>query len=818
MRPVTQSPRRVLLVSATIGEGHNATARALEEAARRLWPGCEVRWLDTLQVMGRGVGPLFKWIYVFNVEKTPWLYNLFYAALWRYRWFADASRRCIGAWCGRRLRPLIRRAEPDLVISTYPLGTAGLDWLRRHGELEIPAAAVVSDFSPHPFWVYSEIDMHYVMSAASLRELHRAQPDAVGAVCVPPVVSAFQPGDKRVARGAFGFPEDSFLVLISCGSLGFGSIERAVDAALRVAGVERVAVVCGQNEQLRARLADRGAVDDRLVPLGWVREMSSLTAAADVVVTNAGGATALEALACGRTVAMFEPIAGHGRANAKLMADASLADLCSTQDALSGMLRKLAAEPEQLHAREQRALRHAQAGDFVEQVERLMRVARHTGSRSLRSQDAFFVHATTPAVSQQTGAALLLEDVPTGMTEEGWYAHLSRLVAQRAPGLPMLHRRLVRRRTRKPLWLPVQHVDPDEHVGCRTLHGVETQEWERHFREFFAAPVRTDRPPWEVLLLRDVQADRTALLAKMHHALGDGLAVTSTLVHLLRDASGNEPTGFPTRPGARGNVLNWKGRSQRLGAIARGLASLAGAGTAPPSGLEGPSTADRRYGWAQLSSAEVRASARAHDVGTSVLLLAVVAEALHRVLIERDGAECRERLRVMVPKTTRNAREGSGGRAAGNHTVTVAIDLPVGPMAPARRVQKIAVRLGESENRGQPAAAGMVLAALGVLPSWLHAWVVRRIYQRRFFNAVISALPGPRRPPRLRGALIAGVLPVLSLADGVGIAVGAISWGDMAGIAVTTDARLGTVAEDTAGHVRDAFDELRAPSEPGETA
>lgn len=107
---MTDTPGRVLLISATIGEGHNATARALQESAERAWPGCEVRWADALQVMGPGVGPLFRSIYVFNVERTPWLYDLFYAALWRHRWFADASRRFIGAWCGPRLRSVLRRS------------------------------------------------------------------------------------------------------------------------------------------------------------------------------------------------------------------------------------------------------------------------------------------------------------------------------------------------------------------------------------------------------------------------------------------------------------------------------------------------------------------------------------------------------------------------------------------------------------------------------------------------------------------------------------------------------------------------------------
>lgn len=802
--PPATTPERVLLVSATIGEGHNATARAVEDSARRLWPGCEVTWLDTLHVMGPGVGSLFRWIYVRNVESTPWLYDLFYDALWRYRWFADASRRFVGAWSGRRLRPLVRRYRPDLVISTYPMGTAGLDWLRRHGELETPVAAVVSDFSPHPFWVYPEVDMHYVMSEASLREMRRVQPDAAADVCVPPVSPAFRPASKAESRRAFGVPEDGFLVLVSCGSLGFGSVERAVETALAVPEVRGVVVACGSNEELRKRLLARAEPEPRLRPLGWVRDMPTLTAAADVVVTNAGGATALEALACGRTVVMFEPIAGHGRGNADLMARAGLAELCSTRAELTDTLRELATDPERLHTIEQRALNHTASGDFTEQVGALARLSRHSGSRVLRAQDAFFVHATTAQVPQQTGAILRLEGGRPGMSAQDMVEHLACLVTRRAPELPMLHRRLLGRRGRRPLWIQEDRIDPREHLSLRTTGVDPGRQWNEAVRDFFTTAVRTDRPPWELMLLHDVEDGSWALLAKMHHALGDGLAVTSTLVRLLRDSEDRQSTA-PSGSGPS----SWREWARHGVGIVRGLASLAGAGVAPSSGLEGRSTPERRFGWVELSSAKVRASARAHRVGSSVLLISVMAEALHRLLDERGGTTASQVLRVMVPRTTRTLREDRDTAPWGNRTVTVSVDLPVGPMTPTARMSEVASRLEDTQRHGQPLAAGAVMAALGSLPAPLHAWVVRRVYQRRFFNAIVSVLPGSRNPPHVADSLVAGVLPVLPLADGIGLAMGAITWDEMVGVGITVDAGLVSAPEQLADHVRSAFDDLQ---------
>lgn len=794
------APSRVLLVSATIGEGHNATGRAAEEAIRRRWPGCSVAWVDALEVMGSWVPSTFGSIYVTNVESTPWLYDFFYASLWRSRLFAHGCRRFIGAWSGRRLRSVIAETRPDLIVSTYPMGTAGLSWLRRRGELNCPVAAIVSDFSPHPLWIYSGIDLHYVMSETSLREAHRAEPRAISAACAPPVVSAFRPRDKAAARRESHLPEDGFLVLISCGSLGFGSVERAVDAALEADRVDRVVVACGRNDALRERLARRAEERPRLIPLGWVQDMATLTACADVVVSNAGGATALEALACGRAVVMFEPIAGHGRANAELMAHAGLAELCPREPDLLTSLLRLSTNPNRLSEIEARARRHRRSYDFDQQIENLAQLPRP--EQPLRPQDAFFVYASTPVVSQQTGAVLCLSEAREGWSTEEYYRRLVELIDQRALTLPMLCRRLVRRRWRAPTWAPVRTLDAERHVRYQEVRdpaGSRSQ-WESTLREFFAAPLRTDCPPWELLLVRDVASKRTALLAKLHHALGDGVAVTSTLVRLLSDTDDFADQQAPAAPRE-----SWWRQGRE---VLRGLVSLARSGSTPATGYEGRSTGKREFAWVELPAATVRASKRAHGVSTTALLLAVVAEALHRLLDDSNGTTPDQRFRVMLPKTTRTILGAVEAEPLGNRTVALSIDLPVGPMSAQRRVAEVAQRLGNAGSNGQAAASAAVLAAAGALPAPLHSWVASRVYRRRFFNAVVSVMPGLRHPVSTSGATLDGVFPVLSLADGVGVAIGGITWCDMVGFGITADAGLLADVDKLAEHLHRAFDEL----------
>jgi len=336
---------RALIVSADIGEGHNSAGRALQEAVTRTWPGCDVRWLDTLAAMGPRFARLARGFYVSQVQHLPWMYEFFFAAMWRHRWYLEATRRGLGALFGRRMARRIAALDPDVIISTYPLGSAGLSWLRRRGRLGVPAGAWVPAFCPHPSWLYRNLDATFVMHPLAAAVAARAEPGLRVAVGALPVRDAFAPGDRAAARAGLSLEPDRFTVLLCTGSLAFGRVGRAVTAMLTAGAEVQIVVVCGKNERLREELAGRGAPPSRLRVLGWTDDMPRWMTAADVVVGNAGGATGLEAMACGRPVIMFEPIAGHGRANARLMAEAGLAVLAETPAELTVIIGRLASDP-----------------------------------------------------------------------------------------------------------------------------------------------------------------------------------------------------------------------------------------------------------------------------------------------------------------------------------------------------------------------------------------------------------------------------------------------------------------------------------------
>lgn len=335
-------PRRVLVLSAPVGEGHVAAARVMAARMRELWPGALVREVEGT---GRG-GPwrdrLLRSAYAVTLRRAPRLYGLGYDVLVAHPRVAAFFKAVAAARLGRALGPLVADG-PDLVVSTYPMTSGGLAWLRRRGRLPGRSVAVVTDVAVHPFWVWADVDETWTLLPASRDQALAAVPGAAVSVAPPAVDPRFRPGDRAAARVALGIPPGTFVVLVTGGSLGFGGLEPVVDAVL-AAGAQAV-VLAGRNDRLRRRLLRRGLPPSRLVVHGWTDRVPDLVTASDIVLTTAGGMIATEALAAGRPVLFATPIPGHGRAGAEMTAAAGLAVVCATPADVTATLRRLAGDP-----------------------------------------------------------------------------------------------------------------------------------------------------------------------------------------------------------------------------------------------------------------------------------------------------------------------------------------------------------------------------------------------------------------------------------------------------------------------------------------
>jgi processive 1,2-diacylglycerol beta-glucosyltransferase len=328
--------RRILIVSASMGAGHDGAANELRARLER--QGHEVRVVDFLDCCPFGIGWFIKVTYLLQLRVAPWSYDLTYRLWYKLPSTWSFIVRLDTFVAGKRLRRAITETDADVVVSTYPLSSLVLGNMRKKRWLKVPVITYLTDFAVHPLWVHPHVDVHLATSpyaAATARTRGGDDARSPG----PLVGDRFRPAagpDRAVARAELGLADGARGVLVVAGSWGVGDIPGTVDAIV-AAGDFHPVVICGRDEKLQTELTARG----HGTILGWRDDMPRLMAACDVMVENAGGLTANEAFAVGLPVVTFLPIAGHGKDNAEGMAELGVTRYARTPEQLRDALTDL---------------------------------------------------------------------------------------------------------------------------------------------------------------------------------------------------------------------------------------------------------------------------------------------------------------------------------------------------------------------------------------------------------------------------------------------------------------------------------------------
>ena len=146
-RRAHMSRPRILILTADIGAGHDLPARLLAEALAARAPDAEISVVDGIEAMGRFVQQVGRRGSEFVLERLPWLYDLEYWFIARFRptrWLGSAILFMIGR---RGLERLIEATDPDVIVSTYPGTTEALGRLKRAGRLDRPCVSAITDLA-----------------------------------------------------------------------------------------------------------------------------------------------------------------------------------------------------------------------------------------------------------------------------------------------------------------------------------------------------------------------------------------------------------------------------------------------------------------------------------------------------------------------------------------------------------------------------------------------------------------------------------------------------------------------------------------------
>jgi WS/DGAT/MGAT family acyltransferase len=334
-------------------------------------------------------------------------------------------------------------------------------------------------------------------------------------------------------------------------------------------------------------------------------------------------------------------------------------------------------------------------------------------------------------------------------------------------------------------------------------------------------------PPWAFHVLRGYGSD-TAVLARLHHTIGDGVALMLVLLAMTDLAETGPPTADagaaelePLAPelnpfleilatGPHAPLEEARAGAERcapemlrlmlapaeayaeldavrkaLGA-ARAVVRILGAGGEPPTRFKGELGIAKRVAWTdRVPLEDVRAIGRRLGGTINDVLSTAMAGALRRYL-SRDGTpDERLSFRAAMPVNLRLLPEMA---ALGNRFGLVFLDVPVGIRDPLERLAELRARSADLRRSVEPLVVLSLLDLAGRLPAAFQRRLVELFGSRA--TAVFTNVPGPRETLWMAGRPIRDIFFWVPQAGRLGLGVSILSYAGGIRMGVGTDAGL----------------------------
>ncbi len=317
--------KKVLILSVAVGAGHMRTAEALKEAAGALYPGAEIRILDTFSYASPFLGNLVLGAYMEMLKKSPLLYGFLYRQAERGKPLSGKGKvgfsHILNIAAAPRLVEYINDFKPEIIACTHAFPLGIVSFLKKKGVFRGPLFAIITDYDVHSFYIFPEVD-NYIVGSEDLIPQCLAfgiDPGRVHATGIPIHSQFFVRYDKVLLRKQIGLEPDLPVVLLMGGGLGMGPI----DTVFKTLGnSNRCQLICvaGVNATLREKLDNMvQEMSCRVKIYGFVDNINELMAASDFMVGKAGGLACAEAMALGLPIFIVDPLPGQEVRNAEFM-------------------------------------------------------------------------------------------------------------------------------------------------------------------------------------------------------------------------------------------------------------------------------------------------------------------------------------------------------------------------------------------------------------------------------------------------------------------------------------------------------------------
>lgn len=344
--------KRILLFYISEKSGHHHASLAIEHAINCLESSAKVLTINSFNYTNPLLERFVNRAYMNVIKNTPRVWDYLYDNQKVFRKI-QRLRDAIHRFNSSKLKDLIDEFKPDVIGCTQAFPCGMIADLKRFHNYTFSLFAILTDFSPHVYWICDAVDTYIVAARPAKEYLQKygIQPDRINILGIPIDPKFKQKEDTDITFKELGFDRNVPVILIMGGGQGLGPIGKIVTMLDNIDLDFQIIIITGINERLFSYLDKRRLYfKKKTAILSYVTNINRLMDISNLLITKAGGLTVAEALSKGVPMIIINPIPGQEEKNTNFLLENKVALKAKDERDLGLLVRDLLCNPEKLNS------------------------------------------------------------------------------------------------------------------------------------------------------------------------------------------------------------------------------------------------------------------------------------------------------------------------------------------------------------------------------------------------------------------------------------------------------------------------------------
>lgn len=334
---------KILALTVSAGCGHGKALEAINNYFLQNNNDIDFKVIDTFKYINPLIDKLVIGSYLNTLKNTPSIY----AKLFSYAENEDTVSnvtQIINDFLSKRIKHLIDKYNPDVIVCTHFFPLEMLSILKRKGRTSVPVIAIITDYAPHSIWFYDYIDAYVIPHEDFIQDLIEKgiSKDTIYPYGIPINEEFLRPIDKKEARQMLNLDTDKLTVLLMGGGLGMGNMKKIFED-LAFSSLDLQLITCtGSNMKLKNQLLEISSrCNKKTLIYDFTDNVSTLMSSCDILISKPGGLTITESINKHLPIIINSAIPGHEERNADYLLNNGIAARIKSTDSIVSIIKQL---------------------------------------------------------------------------------------------------------------------------------------------------------------------------------------------------------------------------------------------------------------------------------------------------------------------------------------------------------------------------------------------------------------------------------------------------------------------------------------------